>query len=81
MAPEPGRPGSFDGGGTATQIKPSCDGKDLAQPWGITYEDGWYYIGDVKNDRVVSGNPASDGTCQTVVQGRPPAPPGSTRPA
>jgi sugar lactone lactonase YvrE len=65
-----GAPGSFNGGGTATQIKPSCDGKALAQPWGITYEDGWYYIGDVKNDRVVRWQPGTGiGTCQTVVNG------------
>ena len=66
-----GAPGSFNGGGTATQIKPSCDGKTLAQPWGITYEDGWYYIGDVKNDRVVRWQPGTGaGTCQTVVNGK-----------
>jgi sugar lactone lactonase YvrE len=66
-----GAPGSFGGGGTATQIKPSCDGKNLAQPWGITYEDGWYYIGDVKNDRVVRWQPGTGaGTCQTVVNGK-----------
>ena len=66
-----GAPGSFNGGGTATQIKPSCDGKALAQPWGITYEDGWYYIGDVKNDRVVRWQPGTGvGTCQTVVNGK-----------
>jgi sugar lactone lactonase YvrE len=66
-----GAPGSFNGGGTATQIKPSCDGKNLAQPWGITYEDGWYYIGDVKNDRVVRWQPGTgNGTCQTVVNGQ-----------
>jgi hypothetical protein len=66
-----GAPGSFNGGGTATPIKPSCDGKTLAQPWGITYEDGWYYIGDVKNDRVVRWQPGTGaGTCQTVVNGK-----------
>jgi hypothetical protein len=66
-----GAPGSFNGGGTATQIRPSCDGKNLAQPWGITYEDGWYYIGDVKNDRVVRWQPGTgNGTCQTVVSGQ-----------
>ena len=66
-----GAPGSFNGGGTATQIRPSCDGKNLAQPWGITYEDGWYYIGDVKNDRVVRWQPGTgNGTCQTVVNGK-----------
>ena len=76
-----GAPGSFNGGGTATQIKPSCDGKTLAQPWGITYEDGWYYIGDVKNDRVVRWQPGTGaGTCQTVVQGLTSTDPGFYQP-
>ncbi len=32
-------------------MKPSCGGKGLAQPWGITWDPGktWLYIGDVKN--------------------------------
>jgi tripartite motif-containing protein 71 len=62
-----GAPGSYGGGGTATQYKPNCGGKNLAQPWGITYEDGWYYIGDVKNNRIVRWQPATN-TCEVVVQ-------------
>jgi hypothetical protein len=66
-----GSPGSFNGGGTATIIKPSCGGKALSQPWGITYEDGWYYIGDVKNNRIVRWQPngTTNGLCEVVFQG------------
>jgi hypothetical protein len=60
-----GAPGSFNGGGTASIIQPSCG---LKQPWGITYEDGWYYIGDVGNNRIVRWRPI-DGACQVVWQG------------
>jgi len=70
-----GAPGSYNGGGTATYIKPSCGGKNLSNPWGITYEgpvpndgSGWYYIGDVGNDRVVRWQPTT-GTCEVVWQG------------
>ena len=53
---------------TATVIKPSCGGKGLAQPWGITWDPShtWLYIGDVKNARIVRMKP--DGSsCQVVV--------------
>ena len=53
---------------TATVIKPTCGGKGLAQPWGITWDPShtWLYIGDVKNARIVRMSP--DGaTCQVVV--------------
>ncbi len=53
---------------TATVIKPTCAGKGLAQPWGITWDPShtWLYIGDVKNARIVRMSP--DGaTCQVVV--------------
>jgi DNA-binding beta-propeller fold protein YncE len=52
----------------ATVIKPTCGGKGLAQPWGITWDPShtWLYIGDVKNARIVRMKP--DGTgCQVVV--------------
>jgi DNA-binding beta-propeller fold protein YncE len=52
----------------ATVIKPTCGGKGLAQPWGITWDPShtWLYIGDVKNARIVRMKP--DGSsCQVVV--------------
>jgi tripartite motif-containing protein 71 len=77
-----GAPGSYSGGGTATLIKPSCvsgtTAKGLANPWGITYEgpvpndgSGWYYIGDVNNNRIVRWQPngTATGTCQVVWEG------------
>ena len=66
-----GAPGSFNGGGTATIIKPTCGSTGLAQPWGITYEAGWYYIGDVKNNRIVRWQPngTTNGACEVVWQG------------
>jgi DNA-binding beta-propeller fold protein YncE len=57
------------GTNSATQIKPSCGGKPLAQPWGLTWGPGaktWIYIGDVKNARVVRWNPATN-ACEVVV--------------
>jgi sugar lactone lactonase YvrE len=53
--------------GTATTVKPSCGGKLLAQPWGITWDPArtWLYIGDVKNARIVRWNPSSS-VCQVV---------------
>jgi tripartite motif-containing protein 71 len=53
---------------TATVIKPTCGGKGLAQPWGISWDPShtWLYIGDVKNARIVRMKP--DGSsCQVVV--------------
>ena len=53
---------------SATTVKPSCGGKGLAQPWGITWDPSktWLYIGDVKNARVVRWNPSTN-ACQVVV--------------
>jgi sugar lactone lactonase YvrE len=53
---------------SATTVKPSCGGKGLAQPWGITWDPSktWLYIGDVKNARVVRWNPSTN-VCQVVV--------------
>jgi sugar lactone lactonase YvrE len=54
---------------SATTIKPTCGGKALAQPWGLTWGPGaktWIYIGDVKNARVVRWNPATN-VCEVVV--------------
>ena len=58
----PGHPG----GGTATRIT-SCG---LGQPWGITFHNGAYYIGDVGHSRIMKYTPSS-GSCTPVVTGLP----------
>jgi tripartite motif-containing protein 71 len=58
-------------GRTSTQIRPSCAGVGLRQPWGITWDPTrtWLYVGDVGNARIVRMSP--DGaTCQVVTTGR-----------
>ena len=55
---------------TSTQMRPSCSGTALKQPWGITWDPSrtWLYIGDVLNARIVRMSP--DGaTCQVVTTG------------
>jgi DNA-binding beta-propeller fold protein YncE len=56
---------------TATTAKPSCGGKALKSPWGITWDPSntWLYVGDLGNSRVVRWSPSSPSTCQVVTTG------------
>jgi DNA-binding beta-propeller fold protein YncE len=53
-----------------SDVKPSCGGTKLNQPWGAAWDptQTWIYIGDKGNKRVVRWNPTT-GACDVVTTG------------
>jgi DNA-binding beta-propeller fold protein YncE len=54
----------------ATTVRPTCGGKTLRAPWGITWNPAkrWLYVGDQGNRRIVRWSPSAS-TCQVVTTG------------